>query len=124
MAAPAPAPVKNPLWVCLALLLALSGAPACAAELVGRVVDATNARIFAGAVVKLRAGGTDPRFATADANGFFRIQGLEPGAYLLDVSLPDGHDFVARLVLLQNRKSQFFELDYSRIVPPEDDAQY
>ncbi len=120
----APAPAKNQLRVCLALLLALSAAPACAAELVGRVVDATNALVFAGAVVKIRAGGTDARSATADAHGFFRIQGLAPGAYLLDVSLPDGHDFVARLVLLQNRKSQFLELDYSRIVPPEDDEQY
>jgi hypothetical protein len=120
----APAPVKNPLGVCLALLLVLSAAPACAAELVGRVVDATNARIFAGAVVKIRAGGADVRSATADAHGFFRMQGLAPGAYLLDVSLPDGHDFVARLVLLQNRNSQFLEIDYSRIVPPEDDEQY
>ena len=120
----APAPVKSHLRLCLALLLALSGAPACAAELVGRVVDATNALVFAGAVVKLRVSGADPRSATTDALGFFRIQGLTPGAYLLDVSLPDGHDFVARLVLLQNRKSQFLELDYSRIVPPEDDEQY
>jgi hypothetical protein len=93
-------------------------------ELVGRVVDATNAKVFAGAVVQVRNSGEDPRSATTDTHGFFRMPGLAPGAYVLDVNLPDGRDFVARLVLLQNRKTQFLELDYSRIVPPEDDEQY
>ena len=115
---------KRPFGVCLAILLAIYGAPACAAELVGRVVDATNAKVFAGAVVQVRNSGEDPRSATTDTHGFFRMPGLAPGAYILDVDLPDGRDFVARLVLLQNRKTQFLELDYSRIVPPEDDEQY
>jgi hypothetical protein len=93
-------------------------------ELVGRVVDATNAKVFAGALVEVRNSGADPRSATTDAHGFFRLPAMTPGAYILDVNLPDGHDFVARLVLLPNRKTQFLELDFSRIVPPEDDEQY
>jgi hypothetical protein len=47
-----------------------------------------------------------------------------PGAYLLDIALPDGRDFVARLVLIPERKTQFLELDYSRIAPPDDDEHY
>ena len=107
--------------LCFASLLGLNGASASAAELVGRVVDATNARVFAGAVVRVR---NEPRSATTDSYGFFRMSALAPGAYILDVSLPEGQDFAARLVLLPDRRAQFIELDYSRIVPPEDDEQY
>jgi hypothetical protein len=110
--------------LCFAFLLALYGGPAGAAELVARVVDTMNAKVFAGAVVQVRSSGHEPRSATTDTYGFFRMPGLTPGAYLLDVNLPDGHDFVARLVLLPDRNTQFLELDYSRIVPPEDGEQY
>lgn len=118
------ASVKKPLGLYLAFLLTLYGAPACAAELVGRVVDAMDAKVFAGAVVQVRSGGPELRSAKTDTHGFFRMHGLTPGAYLLDVNLPDGRDFVVRLVLLPDRKTQFLELDYSRIAPPEDDEQY
>ena len=118
------APARRPLGLYLAFLLTLCGPPACAAELIGRVVDAMDARVFAGAVVQVRGSGPGLRTAKTDTLGFFRVPGLTPGAYLLDVSLPDGRDFVARLVLLPERKTQFLELDYSRIVPPEDDEQY
>lgn len=115
---------KNPIGLCFAFVLALCGAPAFAAELVGRVVDTMDARVFPGAVVQVRSGGPQLRTANADTHGFFRMPGLTPGAYLLDVKLPDGRAFVARLVLLAERKTQFLELDYSRIVPPEDDEHY
>jgi hypothetical protein len=108
----------------MALLLTAYAAQSCAAELVGRVVDAVNAQVFVGAVVHVRNSGQNPRIATTDALGYFRVIGLEPGAYILDVSLPNGHDFAARLALLPNLRTQFLELDYSRIVPPEDDEQY
>jgi hypothetical protein len=118
------APASRPFWSCIALLLSLYGAPASAAELIGRVVDAVRAQAFAGAVVGIRNSGMEPRSATTDVHGFFRLPGLAPGPYILEVNLPDGHDFVARLVLLPDRKTQFLELDYSRIVPPEDHEQY
>jgi len=108
----------------LALLLALYSAPVFAAELVGRVVDAVNARFYAGAVIDVRDNGQTPRSATTDRNGFFRLPGLAPGTYIFDVSLPDGHGFAARLVLLPDHRMQFLELDYSRIVPPEDHDEY
>jgi hypothetical protein len=60
----------------------------------------------------------------ADPRSWFRMPDLTPGAYLLDVNLPDGRDFVARFVLLPERNTQFLELDYIRIVPPEDDQHY
>jgi len=105
-------------------MLTAYATPSCATELVGRVVDAVNAQVFAGAVVRVRNSGQIPRVATTDTQGYFRVTGMEPGAYILDVSLADGHDFVARLALLPSRRTQFLELDYSRIVPPEDDEQY
>jgi hypothetical protein len=115
---------KNTIGLCFALVLTLYGAPACAAELVGRVVDAMEAKVFAGAIVQVRSSGRERHTAKSDTDGFFRMPGLTPGAYLLDVNLPDGRDFVARLVLLPDRKTQFLELDYSRIASPEDDEHY
>ena len=108
----------------MAFLLVLYTVPACAADLVGRVVDTVDARVFDGAVVQVRGSSPVLRTAQTDPHGFFRLAGLTPGAYLLDVHLLDGRAFVARLVLLPNRTTQFLELDYSRIVPPEDDEHY
>ena len=108
----------------MALLLAQQVLPACAAEQVGRVVDAQEAKVFAGASVTLRGSAPARPAARTDAHGFFRVPELAPGAYLLDVGLPDGRAFVARLVVLANRRTQFLELDYSRAVPPDDDEDY
>ena len=122
MAAPAPA---NTLYgLCFALSLALYGAPAGAVELVGRVVDAMQAKVFTGAIVQVRNSSQDRSPVTTDTHGFFRMPGMNPGSYILDVKLPDGHDFSARLVLPPDRKLQFLELDYSRIAQPEEDEQY
>jgi hypothetical protein len=118
------APANTLFGLCFAFSLALYGAPAGAVDLVGRVVDAMQAKVFTGAIVQVRNSGQDPHSATTDTHGFFRMPGLIPGSYILDVRLPDGHDFAARLVLLPDRKVRFLELDYSRIVPPEDDEQY
>jgi hypothetical protein len=117
-------PANRHFGLGLVLLLAHYSAPAFATELVGRVVDAVNARIFAGAVIDVRDNGQTPRSATSDRNGFFRLPGLAPDAYILDVSLPDGHGFAARLVLLPDRRTQLIELDYSRIALPEDHDEY
>jgi len=110
--------------IALALLLALQALPASAAELVGRVVDALDAKVFSGATVTMRGIDRPGRAARTDANGFFRVPDLTPGSYVLDVRLPDGRAFVARLVMLANRRTQFLELDYSRAVPPDDDEDY
>jgi hypothetical protein len=95
-----------------------------AAELVGRVVDAVDARVFGGAAVRLRGASAPGPAAQTDALGFFRFRDLAAGPYLVDVALPDGRTFLARVVLLPGRKSQFLELDYARAVPPDDDDDY
>lgn len=95
--------------------------PVGAAELVGRVVDATNAQVFSGASIRVRGHAIEQ---STDANGFFRVPEMKPGSYLLEVTLPDDRDFVARLILLPNHKRQYIELDYSRINPPDDDEEY
>lgn len=117
------------LLVAQIVVLAASVAPAQAGELVGRVVDAVDAKVFANAVVTARAAGpVTPAYASpdarTDAQGFFRLAGLPAGAYLLDVSLSDGRTFLARQVMLPGRASQYRELDYSRAVPPDDDDDY
>ncbi len=101
--------------------LMLPWMPVRAAELVGRVVDATNAQVFSGALIRVRGHEIEQ---STDANGFFRVPDMQPGSYLLEVSLPDDRDFVARLILLPNHKKQYIELDYSRINPPDDDEEY
>jgi hypothetical protein len=108
----------------VAALLASAVATASAAELVGRVVDQVQARVFEGATVTARGGDRQNHAAQTDGQGFFRVPGLAAGWYVLDVSLPDGRAFVARLVMLPNRQTQFLELDYSRAVPPDDDEDY
>jgi hypothetical protein len=107
-----------------ALALALAPAPAAALELVGRVVDTVKARALAGARVVVRDSGGDPRGVATDAHGFFRIADIAPGAYLLDVEPAQGEGFAARLLLLPGRRSQFVELDASRIVPPGSDDDH
>jgi hypothetical protein len=107
-----------------AALLASATATASAAELVGRVVDQVQARVFEGATVTARGADHQDHAAHTDGQGFFRVPGLAVGWYVLDISLPDGRAFVARLVMLPNRQTHFLELDYSRAVPPDDDEDY
>ncbi len=115
---------KRPLELYVAIALAVCGTPAFAAELVGRAVDTSNAKVFAGAVARARSFEPEPRTAMTDRHGFFRLPDLAPGPYLLDVNLPDGRMFAARVVILPSRKTQFLDLDYARIAPPEDDEDY
>ena len=110
--------------VAVAALLASAVATTSAAELVGRVVDQVQARVFEGATVTARGADHLDHAAQTDGQGFFRVPGLAAGWYVLDVSLPDGRAFVARLVMLPSRQTQFLELDYSRAVPPDDDEDY
>lgn len=121
---PRHAPRRAATGLCAALFLAFNSASLGAAELIGRIVDVTDARVFAGAQVRAQGHSTDRHAAPSDSLGFFRLPSLAPGSYLLDVSLPDGRSFAARLVLLPGRKTQFIELDYSRIVPPDEEENY
>ena len=99
-------------------------APVYATELVGRVVDNADARVFSGATVNVRKS-SDNRFeALSDAEGFFRVSNLPAGAYLIDISLSDGRTFMTRLMINPKRTTQFIELDYSRIVTPDHDEDY
>ncbi len=96
--------------------------PAMATELVGRVVDNSDARVFSGATVQVRSNAAS-RFdaLTTDDEGFFRVSSMPSGVYLLDVSLLDGRTFMARLIIRSQRTTQFLELDYSRAVAPDDE---
>jgi len=105
----------------LTLLLALAAAPAWSAEVVGRIVDAVDAKVFAHASVALRG---PARTAISDAAGFFRIADVPPGAYVIDVQLADGRAFVARVAVPAQQRTRFIELDYSRANPPDDDEDY
>lgn len=106
------------------LLMAAQLGTAQAAEFVGRVVDAMEAKVFADAQVRLRGDSLQHPSAQTDAQGFFRISNLAAGSYLVDVAMPDGRAFLARLVMLPGRKTQYLELDYARAVPPDDDEDY
>ena len=111
-------------WRYAALLAVSLVAPSRATEVVGRIVDNFEARVFADADVRFRMHAGTEQQAVTDAYGFFRVRNVNPGPYVLDVSLPDGRAFTMRLLVSGTRKTQFLELDYSRAVPPGDDEDY
>jgi hypothetical protein len=97
---------------------------ALATNLVGRVVDVAQAQVIAGAQIKARNNLIKAYTAHTDALGYFRLPGLHQGAYILEIELPDGRHFVSRIVLAQQRATQFIELDYSRSHPSDEDGDY
>ena len=108
----------------LTLLAVMLVAPSQATEVVGRIVDNFEARVFADASVGFRLHAVTEQQAVTDQNGFFRVHNVNPGPYVLDVSLPDGRAFTMRLLVSGNQKTQVLELDYSRAVPPGDAEDY
>lgn len=109
---------------CLTLLAISLAAPSRATELVGRIVDNSEAQVFVNAEVRIQgATGASPQ-AVADTQGFFSIADVRPGAYVLDITLPDGRAFTTRLLVPGRYNKQYLELDYSRAVSPADDDDY
>lgn len=106
-------------FVCIGLL-----APVHATELVGRVVDNSDARVFSEAKIHVRKNADDALEAHSDIEGFFRLSNVPAGAYLINVSLSDGRTFMTRLMINPKRTTQFIELDYSRVVMPHEDEEY
>lgn len=105
----------------VALGLLAVHASASAVPLVGRVFDAMEATVFVAASVSL------PRFsvtAQTDRHGFFRLTDVPPGVHTVDIALADGRSFTARVTVRKGRPLAFAELDYSRIVPPDEDDEY
>jgi len=111
-------------WRYLPLLAVTLVLPAQATEVVGRIVDNFEAQVFADAGVRFRMPAGTEQQAQTDEYGFFRVRDVNPGPYVLDVSLPDGRAFTVRLLVSGTNKTQFLELDYSRAVPPGDDEDY
>ena len=108
----------------LALLALTLVSPSQATEVVGRIVDNFEARVFADAGVRFRMYAGTEQQAVTDEYGFFRVRDVNPGPYVLDVSLPDGRAFTMRLLVSGSHNTQFLELDYSRAMPPGDDEDY
>lgn len=95
-----------------------------ATELVGRVVDNSDARVFSDARIEVRKS-TENRLETkSNAGGFFRLSDVSAGAYIIDISLADGRTFMTRLMIHPKSTTHFIELDYSRIVMPDEDEDY
>ena len=95
-----------------------------ATELVGRVVDNSDARVFSDAKVQVRKSAEYRLEALSNAEGFFRLNNVPAGAYIIDISLADGRTFMTRLMIHPKNTTQFIELDYSRIVTPDEDEDY
>ncbi len=100
------------------------GSPSHATELVGRVVDNSDARVFSAATVHVRKNTENRLVALSNADGFFSLNNVPAGAYIIDISLADGRSFMTRLFINPKSTTQFIELDYSRIVTPDDDEDY
>lgn len=95
-----------------------------ATELVGRVVDNSDACVFSDAKVQVRKSTKNRLETQSNAEGFFRLSNVPAGAYIIDISLADGRTFMTRLMINPKNTTQFIELDYSRIVTPDEDEDY
>ena len=93
-------------------------APAQAARLVGRVVDWLSATVFANATIAIRRLSV---VTNTDERGFFYAENVAAGTYLAEIVLADGRRFLARIRVLPNQQTSFAEIDFSRVVPPDDD---
>jgi hypothetical protein len=103
----------------MGLLVAAVCTTASAATLNGRIVDSQEQRVFGNALVTV-AGHPPVR---SDAQGFFRVDGIGVGPLLVQVELPDGRGFGARM-MMPARASLFVELDHARHAPPADEDEY
>ncbi len=106
------------------LLLATIVNCAHATELVGRVVDTMGEKVFEAASVQVHQRRDSVLMALTDQGGFFRIEGLSSGSYSVNITLSDGRSFAGRALVNGARRAQFFEFDYSRLVPPSDEDNY
>ena len=95
-----------------------------ATELVGRVVDTMGEKVFEAASVQVHQRRDLVLTALTDQGGFFRIEGLSAGSYTVNITLSDGRAFAGRALVNGARRTQFVELDYSRLVPPSDEDDY
>ncbi|MEO0617473.1 MAG: carboxypeptidase-like regulatory domain-containing protein [Pseudomonadota bacterium] len=103
-----------------ALLASLAGASS-AATLQGRVFDAMEGVIYAGAEVELLT--ETPRKVVTDDLGAYRFENVEPGPYLVRVRLKNGDEITARLVVT-TAEATLQHLDLSKIANPHDDHGY
>ncbi len=107
------------LRLAFGLLTAAVCATAGAATLNGRIVDSQEQRVYANALVSVAG---HPA-VHSDAKGFFRVDGVGVGPLQVQVELPDGRGFAARM-MVPARPSLFVELDQARHAPPGHDDEY
>jgi len=110
--------------VCLLSVMSMFAGTTQATELVGRVVDNAEARVFSGATVQIRKNSEKRLEALSNTDGFFRLSNVAAGAYTINISLADGRSFMTRLLIHPKHTTQFIELDYSRMVPPDEHDDY
>lgn len=92
-----------------------------AAPVAGRVFDTQAARVFAGAALRLPGIELSAR---TDQDGFFHLVEVPPGTHQVRIDLPDGRSFSTRLTVGTGRGFVRWDIDYSRIVPPDEDDEY
>jgi hypothetical protein len=105
-------------------LLALGQSPAAAGTVYGRVFDTLrnsgSGVILANAKVTLRS--NPQKTVTTDAYGQYRFENVPEGAYLIRIQAPKRDEVVTRLVV--RKGVTIADLDFSKILAPDDDDEY
>ncbi|WP_287129063.1 carboxypeptidase-like regulatory domain-containing protein [Candidatus Cyanaurora vandensis] len=102
----------------LALTLAL---PVQAEAVYGRVYETLQSKVFANTRVVLLS---DPKQeTTTDSAGAYWFRNVKPGAYLVQIFVPDQETVVGRLIVYP-RPTTIVNLDLSIIEDPHHDDEY
>lgn len=93
-----------------------------AADVYGRVYDTLRGKIYPGVRVWIA---TEPaRETLSDEEAQFWFRDIEPGVYLVRISLPERGSTTGRLLVANGRLATIANLDISKIDPPEEDDEY
>ncbi len=105
-------------------LLALGQSAASAGTVYGRVFDTLrnsgSGAILANAKVTLRS--SPQQTVTTDAYGQYRFENVPEGAYLIRIQAPKRDEVVTRLLV--RKGVTIANLDFSKILAPDEDDQY
>jgi Carboxypeptidase regulatory-like domain len=104
--------------------LALGQSAASAGTVYGRVFDTLrnsgSGAILANAKVTLRS--NPQQTVTTDAYGQYRFENVPEGAYLIRIQAPKRNEVVTRLLV--RKGVTIANLDFSKILAPDEDDQY
>ncbi len=107
-------------WLICTAIIVLGSSAAPAETVYGQVYDTLHGKIYKNTKVTLNS--TPPKEATTNEQGQYWLHDVKPGAYLVQIMLPN-QDVVGRLVVYKI-PTTIANLDLSKIESPSEDDAY